>query len=124
MLAQLSFIIRACGYRVHYSAIAALPLPLQVHIEGEGMKLADGRIYVPLPFIHKNFPEESVWPVVLQADVYVNNECIRESHPVSTCLGGRRKKTSTSTMNASARATTGVVRGRGGSRCLRQLHVR
>ena len=63
---------------------------MQVHIEGEGMKLADGRIYVPLPFIHKNFPEESVWPVVLQADVYVNNECIRESHPVS-CLGGEEE---------------------------------
>ena len=54
----------------------------KAHNDGEGMKLADGRIYVPLPFIHKHFPEEAVWPVAMHADVYMNNECIRECHPV------------------------------------------
>jgi hypothetical protein len=57
----------------------------QVQFEGEGMKLADGRIYVPLPFIHKNFPNESEWPVQLPADIFVNEDCIKEAYPVSVC---------------------------------------
>ena len=35
-----------------------------------------------LPFIHKNFENESVWPVQLFGDIYVNGDCIREGHPV------------------------------------------
>ncbi|GAX78625.1 hypothetical protein CEUSTIGMA_g6064.t1 [Chlamydomonas eustigma] len=54
----------------------------KVQFEGEGMKLADGRIYVPLPFIHKNFPHESEWPVQLPADIFVNEDCIKEAYPV------------------------------------------
>ncbi len=38
----------------------------KIHIEGEGMKLADGRIYVPLSFIINNFSEAAEWPLHMQ----------------------------------------------------------
>ena len=47
------------------------------------MRLADGRIYVPLPFIHKNFAD-AVFPLQIMADVHVNAECIKDSFPVRT----------------------------------------
>lgn len=46
------------------------------------MKMGDGRIYVPLPFILKNFAD-AIWPVMMPADIWVNNQCIKEGFQVS-----------------------------------------
>ncbi len=45
------------------------------------MKLADGRIYVPLPFVHKNF-QDTTFPLKLGADIVVNGETISENYQV------------------------------------------
>lgn len=46
-----------------------------------GIKLADGRIYVPLPFVHHNF-EGREFPLFINADIYVNDQLIKAGFEV------------------------------------------
>ncbi len=45
----------------------------------EGQRLADGRIYVPIPFVQKHF-SDSLFPLRLAADISVNGELLQEHY--------------------------------------------
>ncbi|KAG1662056.1 hypothetical protein FOA52_005303 [Chlamydomonas sp. UWO 241] len=50
---------------------------LKVTFEGEGLRLSDGRIHMPLAFVAKNFPETE-FPIDAEVDLYINEECIKK----------------------------------------------
>lgn len=53
----------------------------------EGTRLADGRIYVPLPFVNNNFAD-CTFPLQLTADIVVNGEVIQTACKVGAWAGG------------------------------------
>ncbi|MEW5316398.1 MAG: hypothetical protein WDW38_007774 [Sanguina aurantia] len=55
--------------------------PTMVVVFDEGMRLADGRIYVPLPFISKNFEGEA-FPVLLNATVLMDGAVLKQEYQV------------------------------------------